>query len=103
MRRIVVLLAAVVLMGWASPLLAGTPNAFQVFYVTVYENGSVRDTGFLQLLPDDGSGNLRLKTWWFGKGAWKEKGQWEVLSPSTKCPQNCFFYNEDELENETGI
>ena len=77
MRRLAVVLAAAVIVGWASPSPAGTPDG-QVFFVTVYENGKVKDTGFVVFLPDDHSGYLRLETYWFGKGAWKEEGYWEV-------------------------
>lgn len=78
MKYLAVLFVAVVIVGWASPLLASTPD-LQVFEVTVYEDGSVRDTGLILFLPEDQHGYRHLWTYWYGKGLWKEEGYWEEV------------------------
>jgi hypothetical protein len=75
MRRLALLFAAVAILGWASPLLADTPD-YQCFFVTVYENGRVRDQGFLCFFPGEYPDDPVLQSGWWGKGWWPEGGQW---------------------------
>ena len=87
MRRIVLLLAAAVVAGWASPGLGEEEFVMEgkAFLVTVWHNGAVRDEGLLVFKRDhyndesDGQVDVFknvLICWWFGKGVY-DGGEWE--------------------------
>ena len=79
MRRLAVVLVAAMLVGWASPLFAGTV-AGKVFLVKIWgEHGRVRDRGLVRLAYGG-----RLDCWWFQHGVFCG-GWWDERDGGTFC------------------
>jgi hypothetical protein len=80
MKRLAVILATVVVVGWASTRsFADVPGDGDVFYVCVFDNnGYVEDKGFFKFERDQQTGQLHFLHYWQSSGFEGSEADWSL-------------------------